>query len=94
VGKEETMSNVEERGGRGGGSFDNAGSGGEGLPEDVLDAATAPSQTGSGGPSDAGDLGRMGSDAGNLSDRDSAREGLDRDGGTATMGTDIGGNSG
>jgi hypothetical protein len=88
------MGNVEETGGRGGGSFDNTGSGGEGLSEDLLDAATAPGQTGSGGPTDAGDLGRIGSGVGDLSDRDASTEGLDRDGGTATMGTDIGQNSG
>jgi hypothetical protein len=64
--------------------------GDQGLPEDLLDAATgAAGRTGSGGPTDAGDLGQFGS-SGDLAGRDTSREGLDQDGGAATMGTDIG----
>lgn len=60
-----------------------------GLPEDVLDAATGASGiTGSGGPGDGGDLGRFG--GGDLAGRDFASEGIDRDGGAAISGTDIG----
>lgn len=65
-----------------------------GLPEDVLDAATgAAGRTGSGGPADGGDLGRFGGSGGDLAGRDMASEGLGRDGGTATTGTDIGSGS-
>ncbi|MDP9311644.1 MAG: hypothetical protein M3R24_12315 [Chloroflexota bacterium] len=65
-----------------------------GLPNDVLDAATGSSGlTGSGGPTDASDLGSFGNQGGDLAGRDLAREPMQDGGGATISGTDIGSNS-